>query len=148
MSKVAPNIVAQPKNLPKDVDFETAIENVFEISIVSEHRNDSYKKLMRNRIQRNEFIEHFFSNILNVESKNKMKSLIAKAVADPRNKNDDEIFQSLKANLDKDSGDIPSTLLKTIKGMYQGITSFKALIFLDLQCKYQTVGNTSSKEEQ
>ena len=120
MSKVAPNLMAHPKNHPNKMGNQITgqIDTSFEIPIVSQHRDDSYRKLMRNRIQRNEFMEQFFSIILNVESKNKMKSLIAKAVADPRNKNDDEIFQSLKANLDKDSGDIPSTLLKTIKGMY------------------------------
>ena len=70
---------------------------------------------MSNPTQRNEFIEHFFTNIVNIESKNKMKNLMAKAVADPRNKNDDEIFQTIKAHLDDDSNPINS-VMKTVKG--------------------------------
>lgn len=40
---------------------------------------------------------------------------MAKAVADPRNTNDDEIFQTIKAHLDDDSNPINS-VMKTVKG--------------------------------
>ena len=61
---------------------------------------------MRNPAQRNEFLENFFKNIFNIESADKLKSLLAKAVADPRNLSDIDIYQSLAQELAAKDGPI------------------------------------------
>ena len=61
---------------------------------------------MRNPAQRNEFLENFFKNIFNIESADKLKSLLAKAVADPRNMSDIDIYQSLAQELAAKDGPI------------------------------------------
>ena len=47
---------------------------------------------MQNPAQRNEFLENFFKNIFNIDSPDKLKSLLAKATADPRNITDLDIY--------------------------------------------------------
>ena len=59
---------------------------------------------MTNPAQRNEFLENFFKNIFNIDSPDKLKSLLAKATADPRNITDLDIYQSLAQELEMKDG--------------------------------------------
>eukprot|EP00091_Calanus_sinicus_P021103 TRINITY_DN6089_c0_g1_i1.p1 TRINITY_DN6089_c0_g1~~TRINITY_DN6089_c0_g1_i1.p1 ORF type:complete len:258 (-),score=61.39 TRINITY_DN6089_c0_g1_i1:10-783(-) len=102
MNQIIPDFKQTISSMAEENDAteeETSMDGDFETPIVSQHRSDSYKKLMSNPVQRNEFIELFFTNIFNIEPKNKLKGLLAKAVADPRNSNDIETYQCLKQHL-------------------------------------------------
>ena len=55
-------------------------------------------------VRRHEFLSLFFKNIFKIESAEKLRSLIGKAVLDPRNKTDAEIYQSLADDLIKTDG--------------------------------------------
>ena len=59
---------------------------------------------MRNPVQRNEFLQNFFKNIFNIESGDKLKSFLAKAIADPRNITDTDVYQALAHELATSDG--------------------------------------------
>ena len=59
---------------------------------------------MRNPVQRNEFLQNFFKNIFNIESGDKLKSFLAKAIADPRNVTDTDVYQALAHELATSDG--------------------------------------------
>ena len=77
---------------------------VFDTSLFSQSRQDSYRRLMSCPVRRHEFLTLFFKNIFNIESSDKVRSLIGKAVLDPRNKTDADIYQSLADDLLKTDG--------------------------------------------
>jgi len=106
MSKIFPeyqtsmsSIINEDEQLERSPNKED-----FVLPVVSEHRMNSYRMLMSNPSQRYEFIELFFTNIFNIESKDKLKNMMAKAVADPRNSNDNDVYLSLKKQLENTDG--------------------------------------------
>ena len=117
-----------PDNYEDDYELGKNSTEKFVLPIVSQHRDDSYRKLMSNPTQRNEFIEHFFTNIFNIESKDKLKNLMAKAVADPRNSNDDDIYQYIKQHLDEGSSDPLNEFSKVVKSLLQTRWQRKELV--------------------
>ena len=117
-----------PDNYEDDYELGKNSTEKFVLPIVSQHRDDSYRKLMSNPTQRNEFIEHFFTNIFNIESKDKLKNLMAKAVADPRNSNDDDIYQYIKEHLDEGSSDPLNEFSKVVKSLLQTRWQRKELV--------------------
>ena len=117
-----------PDNSEDDYELGKNSTEKFVLPIVSQHRDDSYRKLMSNPTQRNEFIEHFFTNIFNIESKDKLKNLMAKAVADPRNSNDDDIYQYIKQHLDEGSSDPLNEFSKVVKSLLQTRWQRKELV--------------------
>ena len=117
-----------PDNYENDYELGKNSTEKFVLPIVSQHRDDSYRKLMSNPTQRNEFIEHFFTNIFNIESKDKLKNLMAKAVADPRNSNDDDIYQYIKQHLDEGSSDPLNEFSKVVKSLLQTRWQRKELV--------------------
>ena len=117
-----------PDDYEDDYELGKNSTEKFVLPIVSQHRNDSYRKLMSNPTQRNEFIEHFFTNIFNIESKDKLKNLMAKAVADPRNSNDDDIYQYIKQHLDEGSSDPLNEFSKVVKSLLQTRWQRKELV--------------------
>ena len=112
-----------------DLDQDLLLEKPhhFELRIVEEHREDSYRRLMRNPVQRNEFIEHFFENIFNIESKDKLKNLMAKAVADPRNNNDADIYGYIKQHLEESDG-LFNQVTKAVKAVMQSSRQRRELV--------------------
>ena len=120
LSQVLPDFETNMTSVQDDFisSPESKHDENFTIQYVNQHRTDSYHKLMSNPFSRNEFIEHFFSNIFNIESKNKLKGLMAKAIADPRNTNDNEVFQYIKQHLDDSDGPF-NQISKMWKGILQ-----------------------------
>merc|ERR1719192_2125477 len=77
MKQIFPEFVFPPYKENEDKKRGDSSDEDFQLPRVSQQRQDSYKRLMRNPAQRNEFLENFFKNIFNIESADKLKSLLA-----------------------------------------------------------------------
>jgi len=114
------------KPLPQQDPKKPSTMEMKEVKIVSEHREDSYRRLMADPTIRDSYFEQFFTNIFNVEAKAKIKSLVAKAVSDPRNKTDIEVYECLKKNLESQDGPL-NQISKVWKGIQQNRRQKKEL---------------------
>ena len=121
MKKVLPDFEFLPFEAP-DENSSTAPDKMsvdYELPIVSQTRYDSYRRLMQNPVQRNEFLNLFLTNIFNIESIDKVKSLLAKAIADPRNRTDLDVYQCLAQDLA--SGDGPANQVSKLWASVQQV---------------------------
>ena len=110
----------------QDPPNESAVVAMKDVKIVSEHRDDSYRRLMSDPTIRDSFFEQFFTNIFNIESKAKIQSLVAKALSDPRNKSDIDVYECLKKNLEAQDGPL-NQISKVWKGIQQNRRQKKEL---------------------
>ena len=118
MRQILPDFISSPLSDPCDnVDDQNSGKEHFELQTVSQNRQDSYRRLMKDPIRRQEFLVLFFKNIFKIESADKLRSLIGKAILDPRNETDSDIFQCLADELVKRDGPLNqiSKLMNSIK---------------------------------
>jgi hypothetical protein len=68
---------------------------------VSERRTDSYRKLFHNAVLRRQFFEEFLIHVFRIEDPSVLFRLISKAVWDPDNATDLDVYSHLQAALAK-----------------------------------------------
>jgi SAM-dependent methyltransferase len=88
------------------VDALIGRREAFEIPAVSEHRTDSYGKLLADAHLRQEFFEGFLGQIFNVGDNSTLPGMISRAVWDPDNKDDNDIYEDLCEQLSAGSGPV------------------------------------------
>ncbi len=75
--------------------------NFIEVRKVSEQRTDSYRRLFKHSLLRRQFLEEFLVHVFNIEDPSSIFRMISKAVWDPDNKNDLDIYCFLQAAIAK-----------------------------------------------
>lgn len=89
------NMEVRPFILHQKVNAE------FEVPTVSERRTDSYRKLFMNATLRRQFLEEFLVHVFNIEDPSVLFKIISKAVWDPENKSDLDVYCNLQSALAK-----------------------------------------------
>ena len=77
-----------------------------------------YETMMNDFCLRTRFFDSFLTQIFNLEDKNKLESIIAKAIWNPSNPCDNDIYHCLQSELST-TGGILSQVSKTWKGLLQ-----------------------------
>jgi len=90
------------------------------VNKVSEHRSDSYKRLINDQKLRTQFRDGFLTKIFNIEDNSKLYNIICKAVWSPQNKGDDQlIFEHICDLLSSSGGGAITFAQKTYKQVMQ-----------------------------
>eukprot|EP01130_Rhizamoeba_saxonica_P011264 TRINITY_DN4671_c0_g1_i1.p1 TRINITY_DN4671_c0_g1~~TRINITY_DN4671_c0_g1_i1.p1 ORF type:complete len:1492 (-),score=328.12 TRINITY_DN4671_c0_g1_i1:22-4221(-) len=90
----------------------------FELEIVSERREDSFSKVIKNARGRDHLLNGFLEVIFNVKDANSLFRTIAKVCWDVRNKNDRDIYCALQEELKNTNGPL-ATAMETWKQIGQ-----------------------------
>ena len=104
-------------NTNESIDLVTLKEN-YSPRIVTNEKSNCYETMMNDFNLRTRFFESFLVQIFNLEDKNKLESIIAKAVWNPSNKCDNDIYRCLQADLSVSDG-VLSQVSKAWKGLLQ-----------------------------
>ena len=101
----------------KPIQLVNLKEN-YDLRIVTNEETTCYELMMNDFDLRTRFFESFLTQIFNLEDKNKLESMIAKAVLNPSNTCDQEIYRCLQNDL-LASGGVLSQVTKAWKGLIQ-----------------------------
>jgi FAD/FMN-containing dehydrogenase/SAM-dependent methyltransferase len=103
-------------NLPTKTLGDSELTALF--TGVSVHRSDSFRKLMKDSMLRQQFLDVFLTEVLSIGNNTQLFRLINRAIWDPRLKDDDQIYMSLFDGLSESTGPI-SSLAKAWKNVKQ-----------------------------
>eukprot|EP00026_Physarum_polycephalum_P000921 Phypoly_transcript_00922.p1 GENE.Phypoly_transcript_00922~~Phypoly_transcript_00922.p1 ORF type:complete len:1281 (-),score=247.58 Phypoly_transcript_00922:48-3377(-) len=91
----------------------------FEVPEVSERRTNSYRRLFLNPALRRQFLEEFLVHVFNIEDPSVLFKIISKAVWDPSNKSDLDVYCYLQTALTKEGSGMVRVTWNQLKQLRQ-----------------------------